>query len=122
MPSIVYCAKYGMVGLYRDEDAFMKPQGYEQIRGALNEAGIQAEVLPVPEEGQDVPYLTVIYEGEPPFVLSSVLNALGAKSLMHDSVGRSFRDPSLKFLAQDHVFVTFQDYAAKSQLPKNGSK
>lgn len=100
----------------------MKPQGHEQIMGALREAGIMAEVLPVPKEGQDVPYLTVIYEGAPPFVLSSMINALGAKSLMHDSVGRNFRDPSLEFLAQDHVFVTFQDRTAKSQLPKNGFK
>ncbi len=53
----------------------MDRRGWERVTAALDQAGIAANVHPEPQDGQDLPGITI--ETNPPVSPERVINALG---------------------------------------------
>lgn len=88
-------------------------QGYERVIEAAATVDASARVFPIPEEGQNVPFVTIQTGAETP--ASEVLNALNNHGLVKIDkpegpmdVGAS-RGPKLKVIGVHLGSLTFED-------------
>ncbi len=91
----------------------MDNQGYSRTMEILRLADIPVDIQPVPKDGEDVPNITVFFEGEERFVLAGLLNAFDTAGLTDRWHDNWYRGPRLKFISQTATSATFSDLSVK---------
>lgn len=93
----------------------MTPEGYKKVHQALVDHGIEAEVSPVPKEGEDIRYVTIRGPEGQRLIGEKVLNALDAADVGENhgfSDNHRYENPELILKAQTESTITFHDTRA----------
>lgn len=93
----------------------MDIRGYEELQASLSEAELNVQVVPKPEQGQDVAYVTVASQDGERLIAATVLNALDTADIGKNRgmMRRYASEMELVPISQTETTITFKDEHAR---------